>query len=604
MSRPKYHLCSLILLHLVISSHAERKLCDQVKIQNLAEKVCSMNKINDLEFNGLSKALVKVWANLGWNSVTITTTNKDKNTAISKEASQYSIFTSFLFCHHKTLATKMEINGYFTLLLDQNLSLLMHLLSYATLPPDSILVVLPKEKPMPNFKEELRDLQETKSFFIFSMDEEELFHVLAGKNGRQVTLNSLGKMESLLKPWHKETDMNGFTIDMITIDWEPFSRVIACSGSDGHSNCEVTGLMADIVEEVVHMFNFTKHVKRQPDLHWGTVPHTGDWANCNATFTGLFGTLVSGQNDIGMTTWFETIERLDYISFSASTALFPFIIGINTLDPPVDFYMYFRPFTDLAWLGICICVIIFFGYIIIVGNSDSKWNSGSTKCAEFVLWAAFVVLSSGYYSGALTMFFTVSPALPFRDEIQALKMYPTWKMVVQEGSDILIQPMAQAGIKEYQDYWSLLQSDEQVKKDLMVPYDKLMEKLLTPGYFIFGGSSTLYTAYDEHGKNLPNFQFHAIKCPRNQMSSSLALAKNSPLITPINIGLMELKESGTGDLISKKWLIPPPKANTFSISTASPVKFGQVGLPLLLMGVSVAVSIIVLLMEVIARSNK
>ena len=67
------------------------------------------------------------------------------------------------------------------------------------------------------------------------------------------------------------------------------------------------------------------------------------------------------------------------------------------------------------------------------------------------------------------MFFTTAPKVPFNTEIEGLRLFPKWKMVYPDGSDILIQPLAEAGIPEYVEYWNRLMKDPKLRKELRVP---------------------------------------------------------------------------------------------------------------------------------------
>ena len=59
-------------------------------------------------------------------------------------------------------------------------------------------------------------------------------------------------------------------------------------------------------------------------------------------------------------------------------------------------------------------------------------------------WLLFVGAQS-YYSGAMTMFFTAVPGLPFQTMEEALNAFPAWKMVVDEAEVSQILYRAKAG---------------------------------------------------------------------------------------------------------------------------------------------------------------
>ena len=47
----------------------------------------------------------------------------------------------------------------------------------------------------------------------------------------------------------------------------------------------------------------------------------------------------------------------------------------------------------------------------------------------------FFVLINAYYGGALTMFFVSEITLPFNTIRDALKVFPSWKLIVQSGNE-------------------------------------------------------------------------------------------------------------------------------------------------------------------------
>ena len=181
-------------------------------------------------------------------------------------------------------------------------------------------------------------------------------------------------------------------------------------------------------------------------------------------------------------------------------------------------------------------------------------------------------------------------------EKEGMNLYPTWKMIFQEGNEIMIQPMAKAGISEYKEYWDRLKSSDSVKNDLVIPRHQLMGKVVQPGYFLFGGEATIISAYNQYGKHLPNFQLQFIKLSLTS-PSALVLNKNSPFTAPMNKGLLTLKEFGTLKLIADHWLPRFPKIQTNSILSADPVKFHQISLPLLFIFTTLFVSLIILIIE-------
>lgn len=53
--------------------------------------------------------------------------------------------------------------------------------------------------------------------------------------------------------------------------------------------------------------SFPPSPPRNPD--WGLKPLTGSWFDPNATFGGVFGSVVNDEYDLGLSIWSPTMER-------------------------------------------------------------------------------------------------------------------------------------------------------------------------------------------------------------------------------------------------------------------------------------------------------
>ena len=76
-------------------------------------------------------------------------------------------------------------------------------------------------------------------------------------------------------------------------------------------------------------------------------------------------------------------------------------------------------------------------------------ESANAQIVSLTGWFMFVLLYA-YYGGALTMFFTSTPSMPFNTFREALQSYPTWKPVIMKGDLNYIQEMANLGDKDFQ----------------------------------------------------------------------------------------------------------------------------------------------------------
>ena len=76
--------------------------------------------------------------------------------------------------------------------------------------------------------------------------------------------------------------------------------------------------------------------------------------------------------------------------------------------PEVDFWLFKRPFTNQSWLFILISFSLIFTMLFMVQYKSTK----GYVIIELIAWLLFVILYA-FYGGALTMFFTNEPSLPF-----------------------------------------------------------------------------------------------------------------------------------------------------------------------------------------------
>ncbi len=65
-----------------------------------------------------------------------------------------------------------------------------------------------------------------------------------------------------------------------------------------------------------------------------------------------------------------------------------------------------------------------------MGITSTEQTTGN-KLLYIVTMSYFVVLNA-YYGGALTMFFTKSPSVPF-ETLRDVMRNPSWKLIVLEG---------------------------------------------------------------------------------------------------------------------------------------------------------------------------
>ena len=71
----------------------------------------------------------------------------------------------------------------------------------------------------------------------------------------------------------------------------------------------------------------------------------------------------------------------------------------------------------------------------------------------------FFTLINAFYSGALTMFFTMDFQLPFETMTEVLEAYPNWKLRVLNGNEVIFYNLALHRGKLYQEFFERVQTD-------------------------------------------------------------------------------------------------------------------------------------------------
>ena len=61
----------------------------------------------------------------------------------------------------------------------------------------------------------------------------------------------------------------------------------------------------------------------------------------------------------------------------------------------------------------------------------------------------FFILINTFYGGAMTMFFSSEITLPFETIRDVTRAYPTWNLMVNEGSEAIYRAKAMDGDRDY-----------------------------------------------------------------------------------------------------------------------------------------------------------
>ena len=157
-------------------------------------------------------------------------------------------------------------------------------------------------------------------------------------------------------------------------------------------------------------FTWVSHIP--VDGHgWGVRPISGPF-NESGIWGGSMGGVINGEYHMSLSQWIWNFDRyglLDFVSTSANTVT----LALTPQPPEMDFGLFIRPFQNEAWyciLGMLIIIpIVLMGPYILIQFYES---TDGYHLISLITWLFFVLINA-YYSGALTMFFTSEPTLPF-----------------------------------------------------------------------------------------------------------------------------------------------------------------------------------------------
>ncbi len=111
-------------------------------------------------------------------------------------------------------------------------------------------------------------------------------------------------------------DLRGNTLQLVTLSWMPWLGLLGCG--EGGVGCRSEGILADILDSMSDMFNFTCRVDRDPSGEWGSVPANGtSFYDDDPAFRGVLGETVSGRKyDASASLWHYTHARDRWLDFT------------------------------------------------------------------------------------------------------------------------------------------------------------------------------------------------------------------------------------------------------------------------------------------------
>ena len=269
-----------------------------------------------------------------------------------------------------------------------------------------------------------------------------------------------------------------------------------------------------------------------------------------------------------------------------------FVMALNQYTPPDDNFLVFKPFDIKTWIVICLWFFALVGSLVLVKKYFSA-QSEAFKIIQLTLWITYITLCGGFYTGSLTMFFTVAPDEPFENELEVMRSFPKWKLIIARGTEIYIQPMAAAGVQEYEDYWRRMRENE---GEFILPADEVMDRLTEPGFVLFGGVDTTMAAYGRYGAEMAGLKLQTIRVKMHH-SPALVFPKNSPWKLFWDRGLVRLSQKGILQALRYKWLIAEPKKEDFVSTDMNPINFSHIEWPIIFLAIAFIFALLFLAFE-------
>ena len=157
---------------------------------------------------------------------------------------------------------------------------------------------------------------------------------------------------------------------------------------------------------------------------------SGEWS-------GAMGNVVNGKYSVALSTWYTFYERDAVLDLDVMIQ-WDFSVAAIVLKPPkIDHNLFIRPFSSPAWIVIFATFIIQFSINYLSSILTKKHlirNVSFGKIWTLVSWFTFVLINA-FYSGALTMFFSTQPIMPFDSIEGVLNAVPSWNLLMLDGTN-------------------------------------------------------------------------------------------------------------------------------------------------------------------------
>ena len=126
------------------------------------------------------------------------------------------------------------------------------------------------------------------SYFRLNGVECRLFNVQSYRTGEPETMTRWRRSPVFPHRFHEEFNLQGNELTFYTLDWSPWLTLQNCN-DNGTRGCKPRGIVADLMENLAKMYNFTPVYYTEPSNEWGGYE--------NGMIEGAFAKMVSGQSD-------------------------------------------------------------------------------------------------------------------------------------------------------------------------------------------------------------------------------------------------------------------------------------------------------------------
>ena len=109
--------------------------------------------------------------------------------------------------------------------------------------------------------------------------------------------------------------------------------------------------MADLMNMVGNMLNFTWHCDAEPNNDWGVTPKSGP-PNVNGTWGGVVRDIVNGDYPLCLSFWTNTYSRIDMMDFVVMGPGVQYVMALIPQLPKYDTGLFTRPFRNEVWVVI------------------------------------------------------------------------------------------------------------------------------------------------------------------------------------------------------------------------------------------------------------